>query len=53
MEKWVVWKDDKFGFQFGPQSSSKDKNIIEECDTFEDAKLAWVFYSTLFHKILI
>jgi hypothetical protein len=52
MEKWVVWKDDEFGFQFGP-ASSKDRIIVEECDTFEDARLAWIFYSTLFHKILI
>ena len=49
--KWFVWKDDEFGFQFGPLSTPKDKNIVEECDTFEDAKLAWRFYCYLLHKI--
>ena len=51
--KWFVWKDDEFGFQFGPLLTSKDKNIVEECDTFEDAKLAWRFYCYLLHKIHI
>ena len=53
MEKWVVWKDDKFGFQFGPISVSKDRFIVEECDTYEDARLACNFYCCLLHKILI
>ena len=53
MEKWVVWKDDTYGFQFSPISVAKDKVIVEECDTYQDAQAAWIFYSTLLHKKLI
>jgi hypothetical protein len=51
--KWIVWKDEKLGFQFGPFSESKTKEIIEVCETYEDAQAAWIFYSTLLHKKLI
>jgi hypothetical protein len=53
MEKWFVWKDEKFGFQFGPEIVSKDKNIVEECDSYEDARQSWGFYCYLLHKVLV
>ena len=52
-KKWFVWKHEKFGFQFGPLKDTKNKVIVEECDTYEDAQSAWTFYSTLLHKRLI
>jgi hypothetical protein len=53
VEKWIVWKDEKLGFQFGALSVNKDKAIVEECDTFEEAKSAWILYCSLLHKFHI
>ena len=45
--KWSIWKDESVGFDFGPTEYSKDKEIIEELDSFEEAKIAWKFYCQL------
>jgi len=46
--KWAVWRDESFGFQFGPLELSKDKELVEEeLETFEEARNAWKFYCHL------
>jgi len=45
--KWSIWKDESVGFDFGPIEYSKDKEVIEEFDSFEEAKIAWKFYCQL------
>lgn len=42
---WSVWKEEDSGFSFGPKEFSKDKEIIEDFNVFEDAKEAWKFYT--------
>ena len=38
--KWCVWRDENFGFQFGPNEQSKNKEVVEELDSLEEAKKA-------------
>jgi len=45
--KWSIWKDEMIGFDFGPTEYSKGKEVIEELDSFEEAKIAWKFYCQL------
>jgi hypothetical protein len=42
---WSVWKDELLGFSFGPKEFSKDQEIVEEFELFEEAKKAWKFYN--------
>jgi hypothetical protein len=43
--KWAIWKNDESEFIFGPLNFSKNLQIIEEFDSFEDAREAWKFYN--------
>jgi hypothetical protein len=42
---WSVWKEENSSFSFGPKEFSKEKNVVEEFQVFEEAKEAWKFYN--------
>lgn len=44
---WVILRDSNGGLELKTIESSKDREIIEEFDTFEEAKVAFNFYCYL------
>jgi len=41
---WVILRDSNGGLELKPIEEREDKNVIEEFDTFDEAKIAFNFY---------
>lgn len=49
--KWSIWLDENSDFMFGPNQISEEFKVIEQFDTFEEARQAWIFYRHFLKKI--
>lgn len=41
---YAVWKDAKYDYCYGTLKQAKDKEVVEYCKDFEEAKLKWKWY---------
>lgn len=45
---WIIWRDQNLNFGFGPNFNQEEKQVIEEFESFEEAKIAFRFYNSVF-----
>ena len=47
---WAIWMNDSLDLEFGKVKLNDTIKIVEEFDSIEEAKLAWVFYLNFLKK---